>query len=122
LELKKKQDEQHLTSAEMKVVRKTAGYSLLDHKRSELITELKTTPITEYLQQYRINWLQHINLVEHSRLPTQMLHCVPTERRFRGRLLKRCQETVTGPRPNIGKDHKHLSGSIIVTHVKCFNS
>jgi hypothetical protein len=30
---------EHLTAAEMKFLRKTAGYSLLDHKRSELRTQ-----------------------------------------------------------------------------------
>lgn len=34
----RKQDEWCLTSAEMKFLRKTAGYSLFDHKRNELIT------------------------------------------------------------------------------------
>jgi hypothetical protein len=33
-----KQDEQRLTTAKMKFLRKTAGYSLLDHKINELIT------------------------------------------------------------------------------------
>jgi hypothetical protein len=54
---------------------------LLDHKRSELITEiLKITPTTEYLQQDRRNWLQHINRMELSGLIRQMLHHVPKGR------------------------------------------
>jgi len=33
----RKQDEQRRTSAKIKFLRKIAGYSLLDHKRNELI-------------------------------------------------------------------------------------
>jgi hypothetical protein len=47
-------DEQCLKSVDMKLFRKTASCSLLDQKRNELI-------IADYLQQYRRNWLQHIN-------------------------------------------------------------
>lgn len=47
----RKQDEWHLTSAEMEFLRKNVGYFLLVHRRNELITgELKKTPASEYLQ------------------------------------------------------------------------
>jgi len=43
---------------EMKFLRKSAGYSLLDHKINELITkEPKMKPTAEYLQRYGRNWL-----------------------------------------------------------------
>lgn len=58
--------------------------------------ELKLTPIAEYLQQYRINWLLHINRMELSGLPRQLLLYVPEGRRSRGRPLKGWRETVTG--------------------------
>jgi hypothetical protein len=46
---------------------KTASYGILDHEKNELITEeLKITPITRHLQQYRRNLLQHINQMERS--------------------------------------------------------
>ena len=52
-----KQEELCLKSAEMKVLRKYDGCSLLDHKRRELITELKTASVTKYLHQHKMNWL-----------------------------------------------------------------
>jgi hypothetical protein len=64
--------------AEMKLLRKTAGYTLSNDNRNELITEeLKATPTAEYVQQYSRNWLQHINRMERSKIPRQMLHYVP---------------------------------------------
>ena len=49
-------DEQCLISVEMKFFRKTASYNLLDQKKNELI-------ITEYLHQYRRNWLKHMIII-----------------------------------------------------------
>jgi hypothetical protein len=93
-----KQDERCLTSAEVKFLRKTVDCSLLDHKRNESITYyIKITRITEYLQKYRRNWLQHLNQIERSRLPRRMLHYVPKGARSKGRSTKRWWETaVTG--------------------------
>jgi hypothetical protein len=52
----RKQGERCPPSAEMKFLRKTAIYSLLDHKINELITEeFKMTPIRGHLQQYKSN-------------------------------------------------------------------
>lgn len=90
-------DVQRLTTAEMRFLRRTAGYSLLDHKRNELITkELKITPIYEHLNHYRQKWLNHVNRMDRSRLPRQILRYIPHGRRSLGRPLKRWTETVTG--------------------------
>ncbi|KAJ4434296.1 hypothetical protein ANN_22848 [Periplaneta americana] len=89
-------DVQRQTTAEMRFLRRTAGYSLLDHKRNELITkELKITPIYEYLNHYRQKWLNHVNRMDRSRLPTQILRYIPHGRRSLGRPLKRWTESVT---------------------------
>jgi hypothetical protein len=37
--------------------------------------ELKITPLAKYQQQYRNNWMQSINRIEHSTIPRQMLLC-----------------------------------------------
>jgi hypothetical protein len=64
----------------MKFLRKSAGYSLLDYKINELITEEpKIKPTAEYLQRYRRNWLHHMNRMDCSKLPRQMLHYIPKE-------------------------------------------
>jgi uncharacterized protein (DUF2344 family) len=56
----RKEDEQRLTTAEMKFMA-TAGYSLLDRMRNEhILDKIKLTPVTEYVNSCRQNWLQHI--------------------------------------------------------------
>jgi hypothetical protein len=84
-------------SAEMKLLRKTAGCTLSDHNRNELTTEeIKTTPTAEYLQQYSRKWLQHINRMKRSRISRQVLYNVPKGKRSQKRLSKKWQGTVTG--------------------------
>lgn len=68
-ETNRKQGELCLPSAEMKFLRKTASYSLLDHKGNEIIKEEpKITPIKGHLQQHKRNLLQLVNQMELSRL------------------------------------------------------
>jgi hypothetical protein len=50
-------DERSLTAAEVRFMRWTAGYSLLEHRRNEgILKELNIDPIVSYIQQYRTQW------------------------------------------------------------------
>jgi hypothetical protein len=81
----RKQGELCLPSAEMKFLRKTVSYSLLDHNGNEIITEgPKITPITGHIQQYKRNLLQHINQMELSRLQDKCFTKSPEEDRQDG--------------------------------------
>jgi hypothetical protein len=74
----------------MKYSRRTAGYTLLIHKRNEnILEELHVTPLEEKLCPYRHNWFQHIHRMGDYRLPKQLLNYHPKRRRRPGRLLKR---------------------------------
>jgi hypothetical protein len=75
----RKQDEQRLTTAKMKFVRRTAGYSLLDHVRNKhiFLDKVKVTPKTEYVNNYRQNWLHHIKRMDRARIPKQMFQYSP---------------------------------------------
>jgi hypothetical protein len=45
----------------MKFMRRTAGYSLLDHMRNKhIFDKMKVTLITEYFNNYILNWLQYV--------------------------------------------------------------
>lgn len=91
------QDERRLTTAEMRFLRKTAGYSLLDHKRNDaIVEELKVQPVIKYLQEYRAQWFQHVRRMDCSRIPKQILQYIPRGKRSIGRPYKRWLETVTG--------------------------
>jgi len=70
----------------MKNFRRTAGYTLLDHKSNEEILEhLKVEPV-EKLRKYKSNWL-HVARVN-NRMPKIMLNYRPRGRRLIGRPLK----------------------------------
>jgi hypothetical protein len=53
-------DSSTITAAELKYVRRTAGYIWIDYITSKQIAmEIKKTPILKKLLEY--NWIQHIN-------------------------------------------------------------
>ncbi|KAJ4451139.1 hypothetical protein ANN_02580 [Periplaneta americana] len=86
-----------LTAAEMRLMRRTAGYTRMDHIRNfDIVKELQIEPITEYLQKYRQNWRSHVIRMHRSRIPRQILNYHPVGKRFLGRPFKHWQENVTG--------------------------
>ena len=90
----KARDARRITAAEMKYMRRTAGYTWTDYKTNTQITkELKITPVLDKLLEYKRNWIQHINRMPRNRLPRVMKHYSPTGRRNHGRPLKRLLDT-----------------------------
>ena len=90
----KARDARRITAAEMKYMRRTAGYTWADYKTNTQITkELKITPILDKLLEYKKNWIQHVNRLPRNRLPRVMKHYSPTGRRKHGRPLKRLLDT-----------------------------
>jgi len=87
----KARDARRITAAEMKYMRKTAGYIWTDYKTNvQIAKELKITPIfLDRLLEYKRNWIQHVNRMPRNRLPRVMKRCSPTGRRNHGRPLKR---------------------------------
>jgi len=83
-----------LTAAEMKHMRRTAGYIWTDYKtNAQIAKELKITPILDKLLEYKRNWIQHLNRMPRNRLPRVMKCYFPTGRRNHGRPLKRLLDT-----------------------------
>jgi hypothetical protein len=59
---------------------RTAGYDLLDHRRSEgILEELEVDPVGNKLAQHKQKWLNHIRM-EDIRYPEQPLDYRPIER------------------------------------------
>jgi len=86
----KASDARGITAAEMKYMRRTAGYTWTDHKTNEQIAkDLKITPILDKLLEYKGSWIQHVNRMPRNRLPRVMKYYSPTGRRNHGRPLKR---------------------------------
>jgi len=90
----KARDARRITAAEMKYMRRTAGYTWTDYKTNTQITkELKITRILDKLLEYKRNWIQHVNRMPRNRLPRVMKHYSPTGRSNHGRPLKRLLDT-----------------------------
>jgi hypothetical protein len=65
----RKADEKRLQAAQMKFMRKTAGLTLWDPKRN-----LKVEAIFKFIQNYRTNWKGHIERMDSSRIPNNLLN------------------------------------------------
>ena len=90
----KARDARRITAAEMKYMRRTAGYIWTDYKtNAQIAEELKITPILDKLLEYKRNWIQHVNRMPRNRLPRVMKRYSPTGRRNHGRPLKRLLDT-----------------------------
>jgi len=58
----KASDARRITAAEMKYMRRTAGYTWTDYKTyAQIAKELEITPILDKLLEYKRSWIQHIN-------------------------------------------------------------
>jgi hypothetical protein len=87
----KARDASRITAAEMRYVRRRAGYSYIwtDYKTNiQIAKELKITQTFDKLLEYKRNWI-HVNRMPRNRLPRVMKHYCPTGRRNHGRALKR---------------------------------
>jgi hypothetical protein len=75
-------DERRLILAEMRFLRRTAGYICSDHKRNEdILTELQISPITEFMYQYRKNWKEHVDRMSYDRIPKMIVKYQPKRKR-----------------------------------------
>jgi len=89
----KASDARRITAAEMKYMRRTAGYTWTDYTNAQIAKELKVTPILDKLLEYKRSWIQHVNRMPRNRLPRVMKQYSPTGRRNHGRPLKRLLDT-----------------------------
>jgi hypothetical protein len=90
----KARDVRRITAAEMKYMRRTAGFTWTDYKtNTQIAKELKITPILDKLLEYERNWLQHVYRMPRNRLPRVMKHYCRTGRRNHDRPLKRLLDT-----------------------------
>ena len=82
-----------LYAAEMKLLRPLAGYTLYDHKTKDYIRrELRITGILDKIDEYRRNWLSHLQRMQQNRIPLKSYHYRPQGRRTIGRPKKRWRE------------------------------
>jgi hypothetical protein len=82
-----------IEAAEIKLLRPRAGYALYDHKTNESIRrELQTDCILDKIDEYRRNWLLHLQRMPQNQIPLKSYHYSPQEKRTIGRPKKRWRE------------------------------
>jgi len=80
-------------AAEMKLLRPVSGYTLYDHKTNDCIRlELQITGILDKIDEYRRNWLSHLQRMPQNRIPFKSYHYRPRGRRTIGRPKERWRE------------------------------
>jgi len=90
----KARDARSITAAEMKYMRRTAGYTWADYRtNTQIAKELKITPILYKLLEYKRNWIQHVNRMPRNRLPRVVKRYSPTIIKNYDRPLKRLLDT-----------------------------
>jgi hypothetical protein len=62
-------------------------------RNKHILDKIKATPITEYVNNYRQNWLQHVERMDRASIPKQTFRFVPIGRRLPGRPKRRWMET-----------------------------
>jgi hypothetical protein len=54
--------DRRITAAEIKYMRRTAGYIWIDYKtNTQIAKEFKITPVLDKLLEYKRNWIKHVN-------------------------------------------------------------
>ena len=130
----KARDTSWITAAEMKHMRRTAGYTWTDYKtNTQIAKEFKITPILDKILEYKKNWTQHINRMTRNILPRVMKQYFPTGRRNQGRSLKSLLDSwdrngsTSGPTPwhrwwwggNVYCDNRLFHNNLILGYRVC---
>jgi hypothetical protein len=78
-------------------MRKTAGFTLWNHRRNEeILNNLKVESIAKFIQNYWANWKEHIERMDSSRIPNNLLNLQTTQEKKPRETVKKMSETVTG--------------------------
>jgi hypothetical protein len=82
-----------IEAAEMKILRPRAGHTLNDHKTNDSIRRgLQTECILARIDEYRRNWLLHLQRMTQNRIPLKSYKYNPQGRRTIGRPKKRWRD------------------------------
>jgi hypothetical protein len=79
---------------------RTAGYTWTDHKTDkEIAKELNITPVLDKIQDYKRNWIQHINRMSRNRLP-RLVKIPPKRKKDPRKIIKETSGCVRPERAN----------------------
>jgi hypothetical protein len=92
-----KRDMTRLEAAEMRFLRSVKGYATLDKIRSEVTRkELKISGVQDVRSKDKQNRINHLEIMDNTRLPKHALNYKPRGRSDRGRPRKRWQRVDAG--------------------------
>ncbi|KAJ4425946.1 hypothetical protein ANN_27572 [Periplaneta americana] len=78
-----KRDINRITASEMKFMIITAGYTKLDkNKTVDILQDLQISSVMDHITTYRNNWQQHLQRMDRSRIPHQILNYHPRGKRY----------------------------------------
>jgi hypothetical protein len=82
-----------IEATRIELLRPLAGYALYDHKTNDSIRrELQTDYILDKIDEYRRNWLLHLQKMPQNRIPLKSYHYCPQGKRTTGRPKKLWRE------------------------------
>ena len=82
-----------IEAAEVKLLRRLAGYTLYDHKTNDYIRrEIGIAGLLDRIDEYRRNWLLQLQRMPQNRIPLKSYHYRPQGRRTFRRPKKRWRE------------------------------
>jgi hypothetical protein len=76
----------------MKFMRRTMGYTEWDHKKNDILIELKIESVVGYIKNYQESWPSHVNRMDTGRFPKANLRYRHQGKRSIGRPVKRWRE------------------------------
>jgi hypothetical protein len=111
----KARDARRITAAEVKYMRKTAGYTWIYYKTSvEIAKELNITPFLDKIQDYRRNWIRHVSRIRRNRLPRIIKYYRRKGRRNQSRSLKILMNVCDRYESNLAQLHDSQIINIII--------
>jgi hypothetical protein len=79
-------------ACEMKFKERTAGYTKWDHKRNDILKELKIEPVIDYIKHYQESCRSFVNRMNTGRFLKAILRYRPMGKRSIGHPMKRWRE------------------------------
>jgi hypothetical protein len=105
-----------IEAAEMKLLRLLAGYTLHGHKTNDSVRcELQIECILDKTDEYRRNWLLHLQRMPLNRIPLKSYHYRPQERRT----IERPNKCESSCNSGDGKDQRVQS--LLLMMMKCLS-
>jgi hypothetical protein len=66
-------------------------FTLVDHKRNDILKNLKIEPVSKFIQHYHASWKNHSERRDSKRIPNKFLHYKPHGKRSLRKTVKKME-------------------------------